>query len=381
MSSFFSSLSQISHAFILAVDGSMLIDSQTGMKFIRKAPTQFQNNNSNPIQSSIPRNRSISPVTPPHIGHQSYSQNKSEIEENGLHFIPHDYNVQNTDLLTQYSEQLTELSSNNSVKFIELPLPLNTSTSTYYKYIPKNFTKSQQLKQLLIWLAEKEDINQTTLINNDPDLQNALMIARELKREFLKRLRNEDIFVSSYTRPVNTQFKQEQRNPINVANQEKLKNLEDCIQVFQKESEDWKICSGKVYQLHAIAKDDNLTQNDIHLEYDQIDSEDDDFNELLDKKHPSTETNIELSTTQMRQVLNTTNQFVLQTRQRSNYILSALAHQVKESSRIVPIKQDEKAFGDAETMKKESEKKNVLDILRLLSRQRIPKSVLTEDEK
>ncbi|KAI9483391.1 MAG: hypothetical protein EXX96DRAFT_140916 [Benjaminiella poitrasii] len=373
------------------MDGTMLIDSQTGMKFIRKVPTQPSYNKSN----SKPRNRSVSPATPPHIGHQSFSQNKSEFGDDGLPFISHDYNIQPTDLQTHYSEHLTELSSNNSVKFVESPLPLNAPSSFYYKYIPKNFTKSQQLKQLLIWLAEKEQVNQTTPINNDPDLQNALLIARELKREFLKRLRNEDIFVSSYARPVNTQFQQEQRNPVNVSNQERLKKIDECIQAFQDESEDWKICSGKVYQLHADAKDDNLTQNDTQLEYDQIDLDD---TELLDNEqqeflntycdkdivnYPSIDTRIDLGTTQMRQVLNTTNQFILQTRQRSTYILSELAHKVKESSRIVPIEQDEsvsQVFENTEERRKESEKRNVLDILRLLSRQNIPKSSLTENE-
>lgn len=107
-----------------------------------------------------------------------------------------------------------------------MPSP-SVSTSEYYKYLPSNLTKTQKIRQLIIWLASNKNNNAVQDI--DPEVQRVHYITQQIKREFIRKLITGDIEASWLLRPNQSFAEQIQRNPINIANEEKLKRLEENI--------------------------------------------------------------------------------------------------------------------------------------------------------
>lgn len=86
------------------------------------------------------------------------------------------------------------------------------------------------MKQLIVWIASNPDITRTPHDHSNTEAQRAHLIAQELKRKFIEELMVGQVDVSWWTRPYNEPF-QGQRNPTNLANEEKLQKLEKSIQL------------------------------------------------------------------------------------------------------------------------------------------------------
>lgn len=165
---------------------------------------------------------------------------------------------------------------------------------------------------------------------------------------------------------------------------------------FQDELDDWKDFSGRVYQRHAEAMDTTQENTTIKLEDIDVDSMFEDLDDTqrefyltccntidsndLDLTETIKET-IDPGITQIRQSLNTANQFVLKTQHYTNGRLSSLAKKVMDRSRIIPTEYDQKTpgvFEDSEEQRKESELRNVQHMLRLSTRQNNSSSMVED---
>lgn len=143
-----------------------------------------------------------------------------------------------------------------------------------------------------------------------------------------------------------------------------------------------------MYQLHAEAKD--TAHGNTTMEYDDIDIEamlehlEEPQQEFYHKYCDTTDSDeqddlceylketIDPGVTQIRQSLNTANQFVLKAQHYANGRLSSLAKKVSDRSRIIPTEYDKKipgVFENSEERKKQSELRTVQRMLRLSTRQ------------
>jgi uncharacterized protein YfkK (UPF0435 family) len=117
------------------------------------------------------------------------------------------------------------------------------------------------------------------------------------------------------------------------------------------------------------------TQQEFYLTYcNTIDSNDLDLNETIKET-------IDPGITQIRQSLNTANQFVLKTQHYTNGRLSSLAKKVRDRSRIIPTEYDQKipsVFENSQEQRKESELRNVQHMLRLSTRQNSSSSMVED---
>ena len=117
------------------------------------------------------------------------------------------------------------------------------------------------------------------------------------------------------------------------------------------------------------------TQREFHLTYcNTSESYDSDLNKTIKET-------IDPGITQIRQSLNTANQFVLKTQHYTNGRLSSLAKKVMDRSRIIPTEYDQKipgVFENSEEQRKESELRNVQHMLRLSTRQNSSSSMVED---
>jgi len=102
-------------------------------------------------------------------------------------------------------------------------------TSEYYKYTSPGLTPLQRKTQILIWIIEKslKDDN-SGLASHDPVVQRRWHIARQVKLKALQHFRHSGVDLSIFSMPDQDE---ERENPINIANSEKLVELEKGIQM------------------------------------------------------------------------------------------------------------------------------------------------------
>ncbi|CEP10962.1 hypothetical protein [Parasitella parasitica] len=277
------------------------------------------------------------------------------------------------------STSLSQKSSSSSVDLNGPAPPSHVTLSDFYIHVPCRLTSIDKIRQLLIWIAEREldkDIAPET--QGDPKAVRAKLIAKELKTKFIERLKRGDVNLSWYNRPDKMEEFEEKENPINIHNKEKLDTLKQNNRIIQAEIDDWKLCSGKVYQAHAEAKDAilpvyNLDYKEIdkeficqnideqqlgfYLEYCKPKEEEEKEKAMLESYEPISD-----SVTQIRQVLNTTHQFVLASQRLIHRRRSHLAKQICERERIIPTEYDYQCTQGvffSEDRKKESELRNI----------------------
>ncbi|KAI8638283.1 hypothetical protein BD408DRAFT_446939 [Parasitella parasitica] len=272
---------------------------------------------------------------------------------------------------------ISHTSTSSSVGLNAPAPPSHVKLSDLYIYASRKLTPIGKTRQLLIWIAERElnkDIAPET--QGDPKAVQTKVIAKELKIKFIDGLKRGDVNLSWYNRPDKMEELEEQENPINIRNKEKLDTLTQNNRMLQAEIDDWKTCSGETYQAHAEAKDEILPSavleyNNINEEamFQSLDEQQQRFylkyckqqqqeTAMLQKNYGA----ISPGATQIRQVLNTTHQFTLVSQRLINHRRSKLAKQICERERIIPTEYDyQYATGVfyREDRKKESELRNI----------------------
>ncbi|CEP10000.1 hypothetical protein [Parasitella parasitica] len=346
------------------LDGKMRIDSQTGFTYRKPILLQRPNFDFTPTSSQI---TPLSPTTPPPAVSSTLYQSKYLFNDNS--------SLGSSEILPLYDIQPIPPSTRPTL--VALRPPSHVPVFNYYRYTTPGLSPLQRSTQIMIWIAEKELMDEdAAAINRGQSFDKTKRILREAKLKMIRDLRDNIIF--------NRSDNVETKNPIDSANAEKLVELGQYIKTFQDELHDWKDFSGGVYQRHAEAKD--TIQGDTSIDYDDIDidwmlenldetqrefyyeycssmdyNEDEDYSEKFKEI-------IDPGVTQMRQALNTANQFVLET---DNYVkgrLASLAKKVRDNSRIIPTEYDHRipgVFDDSEKRRKESELRNIQLMLRL----------------
>lgn len=372
------------HSQGLPLDGSLKMDSESGFTYRKPVLLERPDFDNTPASSQV---YPLSPVTPPSIAPHSVFQHKYTMDDN-ISF--------NSYILPNYDTE--SISTSHSSMVLNAPRPpSNVPISEFYKYTSQGISQIQRATQILIWTAERDIINEDVAsAKQGHTFDTTKNIVREMKLKVIDNLRSQGAGFSFFNRPDKEERLEEMENRINIANAEKIKELEKGIQIFQDELDDWKDFSGRVYQRHAEAMDTTQentiisledidvesmfedldeTQQEFYLTYcNTIDSNDLDLNETIKET-------IDPGITQIRQSLNTANQFVLKTQHYTNGRLSSLAKKVRDRSRIIPTEYDQKipsVFENSQEQRKESELRNVQHMLRLSTRQNSSSSMVED---
>ncbi|KAI8644775.1 hypothetical protein BD408DRAFT_441539 [Parasitella parasitica] len=364
----------------LPLDEKMRIDSQTGFAYRKPILLQRPNFDFAPTPSQIVN---LPPATPPPIVSSTLYQSKYSFNDNS--------SLGSSEILPIYNTQHIPLT--NRTTHVSRP-PSHVPASDYYRYTKPGLSPLQRSTQIMIWIAEKELVNEdAAVINGGQSFNEARRIAREIKLKVIQDLRDNVVF----NRSDNVDSSKEMKNSVDTANAEKLAEIGHYIKTFQDELHDWKKFSGEVYQRHAEAKDtaqgdtsivyedididsmlDYLDETQREFYYEYCDTMESDENEDFIEKFREI---IDPGVTQLRQALNTANQFLLET---DNYVkgrLSSLAKKVGDNARIVPTEYDHRipgVYDNNEERRKESELRNIQLMLRLSTRQH-SKSAMDEN--
>ncbi|KAI8332176.1 hypothetical protein EDC96DRAFT_30188 [Choanephora cucurbitarum] len=280
---------------------------------------------------------------------------------------------------------------------IVLAPPEDAPFSEYYKYLPHNFTRAQKMKQLLIWVGQKvvREEQSEPVVNMSREELEIHTIKNSLMQKTIKAIMDDDVEISGYKRPDNSNYSQERPNPINQENEKKLTTLEQTVQLLQNEIDEWKENTDQLYEQHAALIDQ---QNDAEPEEDQlIDLNTFDFEQFAEeledieqrefvrqfsqkqKEKSILESDafrqmteeLDLGVANIRQTLNQVDQFLAETDADVSHEMTRLAKEQRERSRYIPIIQDKQvlgAFENTEERRKQSENKTVADILRFIAR-------------
>ena len=128
--------------------------------------------------------------------------------------------------------------------FQSLPHP-DVPSSEFYKHISEDLPDPVRMKQLLAWCSRRviDDMKARSVPDKsetDEELQ-ALHIAKQIAEEVLKDLIDNKISTSWYQRDeVNVDHIEKRPHPQNVANAQKLREIEDRLQTLQAEEDAWK---------------------------------------------------------------------------------------------------------------------------------------------
>ncbi|KAK4516603.1 uncharacterized protein ATC70_011578 [Mucor velutinosus] len=364
--------------------GAMQIDSQSGFAYRKPILLERPDFDYTPVSSQA---NPSSPITPPPVAPSSRFQHKYTLDDNA--------SLITAENLPIYDTQSNSSSSIISTIHVEPRPPSHVPTSEYYKYTSPGLTPLQRKTQILIWIIEKslKDDN-SGLASHDPVVQRRWHIARQVKLKALQHFRHSGVDLSIFSMPDQDE---ERENPINIANSEKLVELEKGIQIFQDELHDWKDFSGRVFQLHAETKDittqeppimayndididsmlDNLdeTQQDFYYEYCRsIDTDEEDM-------FGRTKEIIDPGVTQVRQALNTASKFVEETQHFTKERVAIAAQKVEEARSYIPLDAYQKipdVFDNNEELKRKSVLKNLQRMIGLVTRQNSTSSVMED---
>ncbi|KAL7334310.1 hypothetical protein PS15p_203095 [Mucor circinelloides] len=362
----------------------MQIDSQSGFAYRKPILLERPDFDYTPVSSQA---NPSSPITPPPIATSSEIQHKYTLDDNASLITAENLPIHDT--------QSTSSSSVISTLNVAPRPPPHVPTSDYCKYTSPGLTPLQRETQILIWIIEKgladEDIASASL---DPNVQRRKLIAREVKLKAIQKLKSSGVDLSIFSVPDQDE---EKENPINIANSEKLAELEKGNQIFEDELHDWKDFSGRVYQLHAEAKDtaaqkiSTMAYNDIDIDFmlDNLDETQQDFYYEHCRAIDTDEEDmcgkikelIEPGVTQIRQALNTANKFVLETQHFTKSRLAIAVKKVEEERNYIPTDFDQvmpSVFDNSEEQKRQSALKNIQRMIGLVTRQSSTSSMVED---
>ncbi|GAN08374.1 hypothetical protein MAM1_0201d07883 [Mucor ambiguus] len=364
--------------------GAMQIDSQSGFTYRKPILLERPDFDYTPVSSQA---NPSSPITPPPVAPSSRFQHKYILDDNAS-LITAEY-------LPIYDTQSNSSSSVISTINAEPRPPSHVSTSEYYKYTSPGLTSLQRKTQILTWIIEKslQDENVASA-NQVPVAQRSRHIARQVKMKALQHFKHSGVDLSIFSVPDQDE---EKENPINIANSEKLVELEKSIQIFQDELHDWKNFSGRVFQLHAETKDittqepptmayddidvesmlDNLdeTQQDFYYEYCRS-METDDENMLGRMKEI-----VDPGVTQLRQALNTASKFTDEVHHLTKERLAAAVKKVEEARSYIPLDVYQKipdVFENNEESRRQDALKNLQRLIGRITRQNSTSSMMED---
>ncbi|CAO3626916.1 unnamed protein product [Mucor fragilis] len=364
--------------------GAMQIDSQSGFAYRKPILLERPDFDYTPISSQA---NPSSPITPPPVAPASEFQHKYTLDDNA--------SLITAENLPIYDTQSTSSSSIISTINVESRPPPHVPTSEYYKYTSPRLTPLQRKTQILTWIIEKGLMNENNApASQDPVIQRRQYIARQVKLKALQHFKNSGVDLSIFSVPDQDE---EKENPINIANSEKLVELEKGIQIFQDELHDWKDFSGKVFQLHAETKDiatqepPTMTYNDIDIDFmlDNLDETQQDFYyeycRSIDIDQEDVFGNvkeiIDPGVTQIRQALNTASKFVKETQHFTKERLAAAVKKVEEARSYIPLDVYQKVpdvFENTEELKRQDALKNLQRLIGLVTRQNSTSSMIED---
>ncbi|KAI8354668.1 hypothetical protein BD560DRAFT_407462 [Blakeslea trispora] len=369
---------------------SFIVDSQTGIAFKRKTVPAPIADGRDSISDSMPDRLSFD--ISPEVAIQPIYR---DLYKHSFSFqLGQTLSVD--DSVSHYSSVAwSDSSRTSSVPLRVLSPPEDASFSEYYKYIPHNFTPAQQMKQLLIWVGLKviREAQDEPLVNMSREELEIHTLKNNLMQSTIKAIMDDDVEISGYKRPDNSNYSQERPNPINQENEKKLIKLEQTIQLLRDEIEEWKEHTNRLYEQHAALIDQ---QNDAEPDDDKIEIDTFDFDQLIEELDDPVQkefiqqflqeqeesvlesdtlrqmtAELDLGIANIRQTLNQVDQFLSEAEVEVSQVMARLAKEQRERSRYIPIPQDKQVLGEfenTEEKRKESENKAVASILRLIAR-------------
>ncbi|OAD02872.1 hypothetical protein MUCCIDRAFT_109718 [Mucor lusitanicus CBS 277.49] len=364
--------------------GAMQIDSQSGFAYRKPILLERPDFDYTPASSQA---HPTSPITPPPVAPSSRFQHKYTLDDNA--------SLITAENLPIYDTQSNSSSSVISTINVEPRPPSHVPTSEYYKYTTPGSTSLQRKSQILIWIVEKS-LQDESISSASQDLaaQRRRHIARQVKLKALQHFKHSGVDLSIFSVPDQDE---EKENPINIANSEKLAELEKGIQIFRDELHDWKNFSGKVFRLHAETKDittqepptvayndididfmlDNLDETQQHFYYDYCRSMDTDEDFVFGR----TKETIDPGVTQIRQALNTTTKFVEEIHHFTKERLAIAIKKVEETGTYIPLDVYQKVpdvFENNEELRRKDALKNLQRLIGRVTRQNSASSVMED---
>lgn len=351
--------------------GVMQIDSQSGFTYRKPILLERPDFDYTPVSSQT---NPTSPITPPPVPLSSRFQHKYTLDDNA--------SLITAENLPIYDTQSDSSSSVISAINVDSRPPPHVPTSEYYKYTTPGLTSLQRKAQILIWIVEKslQDEN-TASASQDPAAQTRRRIARQVKLKALQHFKHSGVDFSIFSVPDQDE---EKENPINIANSEKLVELENGIQIFKDELHDWKNFSGKVFRMHAETKDittqepptvayndidvgfmlDNLDETQQNFYYDYCRSMDTDEDLMFERIKETVDPGI----TQIRQALNTTTKFVEEAHHFTKERLAIAIKKVEQARTYIPLDVNQKVPDVFENNEQLRRKEALENLQRLIGR-------------